>query len=398
VGLAFVSSLVPAQVVAQDWIFQPTFGLGVDYNDNVRLGSRTQAIEGQDDKVAGIELDAGARITRLSPTGSVTLLPFIRSSHYGSDTDASSDDYYLDTIFQHRQERSQWSLTARFADEEVLSAELDDRDFDDPDIDQPVTDDSGLVIFENRRTRFAFSPGVSINASERTTLGFAGRFTDVAYENSGTSLTDFKDARIEASVRRSLDEQNALTVKIFGTNYDPDIEGLETDTYGLTAELSRRFSQRYSGFVSAGYQYADTTSLGGATTNNEGALLFALGLSRRFLVSNLAVEVRRSVDPSGIASLLERDQFRVRLSRELSELTTASISARYQQTNGLTVDSPTANRDFGRVELRLNRQLSRAWAITAAYSYTTQEFADERSSESANEFNLGIRYLRPTRE
>jgi len=385
---------LPSDGFAQDWQFQPTITLTADYNDNIRLNAGGTQDGGE---ATGGVLRAEARIWRQSPTGIARFSPAVRSSQYG--TDADSNDYFMNAFFQHVGQKSEWTLEARYADEEVLNAEILDPDFDNPDIDNPITDDSGLVTVENRRNRLVLAPRVGFRLSQKTTLQFLGQYIDTGYDSGANSLSGFTSLYAEGALVRALSDKNTLGISLFGRNFDPDIQGFEADSYGAIATFERQVSAQNSGFVRVGYEKADIDSLlgGQVISESEGAFLFGVGATRQFEASRLVIDVQHSVSPSGIAELLRRILVRVRYVRELSERVRMTISVRYQDSKSILEDSALANRNLGRAELGLQRQLNRAWSVVGGYSYTRQEFADLSNAESSNAIYLGVQYSPPKR-
>lgn len=385
-----VATIAPLAAVAQDWRIEPTVLAAYDYNDNIRLNDDSQS-QGQDTDASGVAVELGADISRRAPTSLVRLRPWIRSTHYG--TDADSEDFFLDTLFRNTTPKSEWSFEARFQDEEVLSAEIADPDFDDPDIDRPINDDSGLVTQENRRQRFVVTPRAAFRLTERVTLGLSAGLIDTEYDNT-QAFSGFQNSFADISLSRRVSEKDTVRLLLFGRRFEPDLAGIESDSYGATLTYDRQITERYSTFVRAGYESIDTTSVvgGQSVDSSDGALLFGAGLRRQFEVSRLVLDAQRSVGPSGIAELLERNLVRARFIRDLSELTELRITARYQDTSSTADNSLLSDRQFARVELDVDRRLTRAFSVIAGYAYTRQEFDGAGSEESSNAVYVGFSY------
>ena len=385
--IALVAAGLSAEVRAQDWVFQPTIEAGVDYNDNVRLNEAQQNF---DDEVLGVDVSAGARISRRSPTGSVEILPRIRVTRYDSDIDADAEDFFLDGVFRRNGQTNRFALTARFIDEDVIRSELDDPDFDNPDVDRPITDDSGLVRIKNRMRLAGLFPDLEFDLSERTRLGFGAGFMDVDYDNDQGSLSGFQN--IDGSVRltRQLSDRDAIEARLFARTYEPDLGGFEADSVGLRLRLNRQVSEKLVGYVMAGYEDFDTSS-----GSSESAFLFGAGMTRQFVVSRLVFDISSSADPSGVGQVLERNQVRAKLERDLSDLTNVWFSLRFQETEGLLFDAPNSDREFLRAELGTERRLNRAWTVVARYAHTRQEFAVDNRDETSNALFVGVRFQPP---
>lgn len=396
VAILVTSSLfAPTIALAQAWTISPDLRLDFVFDDNARL----RADEALQDEISGGELDARVRFARTSPTGSIMFMPRLRTDRYSSDEEFDSDDYSAIFSGQHRTQKTTWSLSARYSNEEVRVAELEDPDFDNPDIDRPITDDSGISQVRDQRVRSTISPTVRLNISPKSQIEFAADYTDTSYDENAGGLEDYRFTNLEVNLIRQLTQQNLLSVGIFGNRFDVEDDSFTSDSGGLTARFTRQFSPRFSGFVSAGLQKIDSDffTAGSPDKSSDNTFLAAAGFTRQYEITRIIMDISHNVNPSGIGFLTERTQIRANLSRRLSPLITGTVDIRFLKENTVPDSQTRPDRDFGQIRLGLTWPLSRNWSLIAAYTHRRQKFATGTDEATANLASLGIRYSPPRR-
>jgi opacity protein-like surface antigen len=392
-AICFFCALTSAN--AQDWVIAPSVTLSAMYDDNSRLNVTDAA----QDELSGGDLDARVRIARRSPTGSVVLIPRVRAEFFPDDPEDESDDYFLNFNGTHKAQKSTWAFRARYSAQQVRTAEIEDPDFDNPDVDRPITDDSGVIQIENRRNRLSLSPGAEFQISPRTRVGIVVDHTDADYDNNDAGLQDYQNSAVSVNLTRQLTQQNAVSLQLFGSSYEPETGDSTSDSLGLTLQFARQLSERYSTQVFAGFQQVTTDSInaGQPSSITDDVPLGGVSLMREFQTSRLVLDLRHSVDPSGRGLVTERTHFRASFRHQFTPLLTGSISGRYVQENTVP-DSPfRPDRDFAALQLDASWRLNRNWTLLAAYVYTRQEFTIQSDSASSNRVRLGIRYAPPSR-
>lgn len=385
---------VPGNASAQAWSATPDIIIQGEYNDNARL----EVDEASQNEISGADLDASFRFQRRSPTGSFLFLPRVSTSYYPDDRDDDSTDAFVLLGGEHRTQRSIWSLRARYSDEQVRSAEIEDPDFNDPDIDRPITDDTGFIQVKNRRNRFVVSPSAQFRISERNWLGVLADYHVTSYDLQFSELRDNDYGYAEVNFRRELSPKTSLTVRAFGGTYESDDGNFSSDTAGIGAQVDHDISERNTFFVLAGAVQIDSDFVvsGIPGSESENAFVGGVGLTRDYEISRLVLDLRHTVDPAGGSFLTERTQLRVRFSRQLSQLVTGRMSLRVQTTNSVPSSDFVLDRDQGRLRLGLEWQLNRNWSLVTDYAYTVQEFEGQNDA-SSNSVGLGFRYAPPRR-
>ena len=326
------------------------------------------------------------------------MIPQVVVERYSSDADFDTEDFSFLFDSDHRSETSTWSFIARYSAEEVRSAEIADPDFDNPDIDRPISDDSGLIQSEGRRFRFNVSPGVEFDLTPTSQFSVVGNYTDSRFEEASDNLRDYTFGVLEFGFTHQLSERNSISTTLYGNRYDTEQDQQTSNGYGVTAELTSKISEQRTLFVNAGYEQIETEFDvdGTQTERSDGVFLFGAGLTQEYEVSRLVVDLRHSVDATGISTLVERSQARARFTRRLSPLLTAGVTARVLTEEPVSEDIER-DRDFAQVRLDLSWRLNRRWSFVAEYSYTSQEFSGRAGNAAANAVRLGLRYAPPVR-
>ena len=125
----------PAKSYSQQWKFEPVVALTANYNDNERLNLDDEI---QIDATA-LTVDANVRFVRRAQTSEIRIAPRIRSRNYIDDSSEDpidsledSNDLFFDFFARNQMQRGWYGIQARFSQEDVLTAEIDDPDFDNP--------------------------------------------------------------------------------------------------------------------------------------------------------------------------------------------------------------------------------------------------------------------------
>jgi hypothetical protein len=102
--------------------------------------------------------------------------------------------------------------------------------------------------------------------------------------------------------------------------------------------------------------------------------------------------VSRTVDPSGIGVLVQRDQWQLTREQRFSDLWSGSADVYWVVNQDLQSVAANQDRHYRYATLRLSRVLTRTWRVDAQYSYSWQRYAGEIDHAERNILMLGVHY------
>lgn len=371
---------------AADWSFDPRITLNAETDDNNRLTS----VPGQEIEVAGAEVDAQFTLQAETPRSTFRLVPRIRGTFYPDDGDEETDNQFLRAAYEYRGERSELIFDADYSRRETLGRYLPDIIDDNDNLGEPGEgEDLGNSPALNRQERFAVTPGVSFELTERTTLELGVGYLDVTFdEQVADDREDYNNMSADAGLRFDLSPTKSLTVRARAAQYEPD-DDVSTDSQALELEWSNRVSETSRVFVRGGSNRVEEIDALGNSGWNTG-FSGGAGVQWSFEVTQVFFDVDRDLDPNASGRLVERDQLRFRLSRRLSPVTTLRLVARGVRdgkTNNLDVFQ---EREYVAASVGFEWRMTRQFALGGGYEYVWRQIEDQPDDAVSNRLFLGI--------
>jgi hypothetical protein len=384
---------LPVTAYSQQWNFEPVVRLTAEYNDNRELTpDDTAKIDS-----SALTIDANGRFVRRAQSGEVRFAPRVRSKIYSEDLFENTNDVFLDFYAAKNLERSDYGLQARFSQEDVLTAELDDPDFDNPDVNKPVNLDTGRIRIGTERESLIFSPFFKHEWTETVGFGIDADYIDVTYDETERAFTDYTYASLGTELSFRISDRSTWSIRIIGSDYEAEEGNVrsESQTIGASLEFRHQFSSTMEGQVSVGYEDVDSDVMSGGATvsDSNGVTVFSAGITKRGDISRVVVDASQRVDPGGSGFLQERTQLRFRYTRQLSPKMYGNFDARVQTTEEVSPDPfVQRDRDYQRYGAGLEWRLSRQWSVRGDYRFTAQEFDGTPGSASSNEAAISFVY------
>src|SRR3569832_506908 len=139
----------------------------------------------------------------------------------------------------------------------------------------------------------------------------------------------------------------------------------QLDSSGAQVRVSTQFSERWSGAFSIGGRHSEGSGL---STDGGNGWLAEARVNRKDELGSWEAAVRRTVDPSGVGTLVQRDQLVLTREHDLSPLWHIGVSA-YLIENKDVQTLVASDRHYRNGVLRLSRKLTPAWYVALVYSY-----------------------------
>lgn len=375
---------------AAEWWLEPVVHSQTFYDDNLRLQRETEQsvwsvlVEprlagGRRIQRAGIAFDAGAQFRR-----------------YPGDSELDSNDQDLHLNSHYLTERSRFGLDLDLVRDTTLTSELEE---------------TGFVQVRRRRTSRTLSPSWTYALGPRDTLQLSYRFNSVSYDAPLTEFVDYDYQTLAGTWIRSLDAKNRVHVTGTYSRYEASEIDATNDTVGIQAGLERRFSERTTATVLAGWRRTDAEFLQRqfveilpgigfftqtpADAQSTGAL-FSAELEHKYPRAVFTANLSRSIDPGAAGSLYQRDQLRLNVRYRIDQRRVAGLGVhalRAESVEGASALRP--DRTAYRFNPWYSWQVSRELRLKAEYLYRWQEYEGVAGSAASNRVALTLEYEWP---
>jgi hypothetical protein len=276
-----------------------------------------------------------------------------------------------------------------------------DRATNDPasgNLGNPIGGDSGYLTIHNRVQVINVTPSATVTLTPRDHLELAANYMFAKYDQvipgSNVGYTD-----VSASVGYGYDltPRDTFTIQAMVGRNDPDGPSNATDSYGLQAGWGRHVSESAQIYARVGaerFKY-DQVSAGGSSKST--SVIAGAGINWTFQVSQLFVDLTRTVDPSAAGLSVERDQIRLKFNRSLTPKTSVYAGARALRDDAADSRPNFNKRTYAIATLGFEWRPLRAWSVTGEYNFTHQKFTNDPQAAKSNSFMLSLVY-EPHRE
>lgn len=381
----------PAAYAAQ-WEFLPRVDVGALANDNYTLTPDSA----EKVSVSGGWVDAALALRATTPLTEFTLTPQLSSTYLPGDEVWESDDRFLRLDWSREGQRFTAALRGDYADEATLSSELPSSDVDG-DLGDPDSGDAGFVTVRNRRERLQLLPRVSFAVTQRSTILLDAAYQDVDYDQEILGdTTSYSNTSASIGYQFRTSPTSTLTLRGTASRFEPDVGDDDSDSYGARVEWASRRSEVTRWYVRAGAEQVDIPVTGSpGATNSETGYEGGVGVDWKFQVTRLFIDATLSVDPNATGRVIERDQLRLRLTRQFSPRLSGFFGARATRDTALSDEAATfRDRDYATGSVGLEWRMTREFSLVGQYDVTWQEYEASPADATANSIQLSIVYAR----
>lgn len=371
---------------AANWEFLPRLEGGGTYNDNYRMSE----ISADKVQVYGPYINAQLAADLVSPRGHLDIVPSVNSTYYPSDTSDDSTNEFLDIDGDYKGLRSDLKGVAQYFDETTIISELPPATFPGVGLGQEVGGATGRVSFRNREQFFRVAPEYLYDLTQRAHLDLQG---DVQHASFGKSLIQqfgYDNYTGRVGMLFDVTPRSEFSVKGVISRFSPQV-GAKTNRYGVDLEWDLRNSQIMHTYLRLGAnRVAAQTPLGKLNSN---AITGGAGVEWDFQITQVVLDVLRSISPSDAGSMITNDEVRFRLLHAFEPRFSGFIGARALRVRGVSNQAALAiqGEDYVAGELGVTYQFSLSFRVQATYDLTWQRFQGEPTAES-NAVGLALIY------
>jgi hypothetical protein len=384
VGMILLSC--PAVGNAAEWSFDPAISAALGYESNVALTTVSH------NSISEGVLVPGLTIRRLTETSAVNIGLLGRATYYsGSEFPDTYKAQVTLSSFVQSTERTKFGLDAVSRWDTLFQSSVlgtGTGNIQDVDI--------GLVTTAVRREWREVRPSVTYALTERSSVRFLYRLTDVQFGSVGTTgLVDYQQNYLSGTYSYRLTPTDDLNLVAVGANYHPS-KGTDSDTVEILAGITHRFSETANAGLRAGAGKTTETMSDGSHVGTSLFVLEARG-SERSELSRLEAAISRNVQPSGSGRSVSADQLRVDWSRKLSETMGSLLRSTVFRNKSLQGSDPLVDRRYVEASAGVNWIVAPEWSVGVAYQYRYQKYDAAVDSARSSGVFVAVNWAPPRR-
>lgn len=376
VRLAWYGALIaglfgsPADVRAAEWSINGGIRQVFQYDDNVRLRTTDP------DWDWGGTLSSRIGLHRRSQTLDVKLdgrLDFTRFAH---DENLNSDDQFAILESRYDTELGAWHLDARVSRESTRTSEVTD---------------TGAFQIDATRLAYSINPFWSYNVSPRDNFKANFNYTEVRYD-TGT-LTEYRYYKATARWDRRVTEVDDIDLLLSGSRYETlERDGRQQHALGAEVGYRHSFSEQLKVRGAGGVSFVSQESPSDESFGGLGSLRLEY---RPAELTEITVEGRTAVQPSGSGFLEQRDSFDLEVAHRLAVDTFLNLTAFYQRNDEILSDDSGGDRHYFSVMPAVVWRFARNWDLSASYRHREQKAGDGAPWAKSNAVFLTLAYRTP---
>lgn len=422
---ATLLSVLAGDAVAAEWQLNPVVELGALSNDNYRLN-----LPGESQSVNGLETDLQAQLRAVTDVTDFRFTPEVHATYFPDNHYQDETDPFLNINWSYNGQRLKTGLAMNYSDVSIVLPGAGTGEnagqvgtvgggpgTGTGGLGNPTTGDSGYINIENRQQTINVVPTLDFEFAPHRHLQVTANYADVKFdENVDGSFVGFKSEGGTVGLSQDLTQRDALTLRaIVGHNQPAStFAGTlgDTSNYGGLVEWTRHFSEIAQAYVRIGDEVTRFDSTVMAPAQSQNAVVAAAqgqngiivpahnqntwvaggGFVWTYQVSQIFLDLNRTVDPNTSGYVVTRDQLRLQTNRDFSARLSGFLGVAALQDKSTGNAPGFAERKYVTGNIGFQWRYSRAWTLKGSYTYTWQRYQGYPSIEDSNAFMVAVVY------
>jgi hypothetical protein len=357
--------LSAAPAVATEVVYNPRVEVDGGYDDNANLSGLSST------KIGAGSAGADARLEILAdePNWQWRMTPEARGAYFADHTELNSNAEFLSLLGQRTGPRYSFGVYAYGSSQSLLKGYLPTAALG-AGLGQQEPGATVGNLTTNRQLLGYIAPNYSLQITPRRKLALTASYTDSSYShNLVAGYTPYRNATGSAALVLDATRTGSLALRVLGSQFKPDV-GLTTDTYGFETEWDGHFSATKEYYLRLGVNHS-TFSAGGTLTSTgvpkSTNVSGGAGTHWTYQVTEVFVDLMRSVNPTAQGYAVEEDQLRFRLARRFTPRFAGFLGARVildHPFTGATINVPSQHYEYGTAGFE--------WRLTRAFALVTE--------------------------
>lgn len=372
-SVSLLSCVLLPSVQAAEWSLSGSLNPSLEYDDNIFMRDKNKV---------------GDYHSRMTPTliaayklekSDVSFSTGYVMDRYETSRFLDNDDPFYRFNSTYQTQRSSWGLGLSYVESSSRS---------------DAEEDTGDFETNSTSTTKTINPSFGYQLTERDSVSVSGRYTK--REFSTIDFSDNETRTLSTSWQHQFTERlnGGLSLSANNNKSNGVISKTDDDTYNLSLTSSYDMSEIWTINGSVGVRQLDskqTNAFGVTDKNTDSGSSLDINVSYKHDVDTANLSISRSVSASSTGNVNEHDVIRLSLSRQLSEMLTASISSSYQETRSAS-DSSTNVRKNINLTPSLNWNFSSNANLGLSYRYRQQKESQVKTNVSSNAIMLTLNY------
>ena len=378
---------------AAEWSMEPSVDLRTEYNDNINFTSAPHP------SVWGVILSPDVKFSGTTEALNVTGGLRFNFNRYFGEQGLDTNDHILTLRSSYKGERDVLGLNVDSVEDSTLVSELSD---------------TGVVLARDQRRLLSISPSWSHSLTERTTITASYTYNDVNYANNvETGLIDYRDQTATLALSYRPGERDLASLTGYYDRYETNPGLFLANTYGIEVGYDRAFSETLHGSLAigsrttrststtqalvcdgpilAGICFGNVTTVKSVTKANSTGYIFAANLDEQWETAKLSAALSRTINPSGLGTIVETDHLGLTWTQEWSPTVSSSVGANlYRSRYGQNVTGN--NNSYYTIEPGVSWRMTENWTLRGGYSYRSARYEGSQAHASANVAYLVLSY------
>lgn len=338
----------------------------------------------------------GNVVLELHDVGAVTefrFAPGVYATYFPNNKDVQSTDPYAYLELIRHGQTSTARLWADWSSQSTVFSERLSSDVGAGGLGNPTGGDSGYLALRNRTQTFHVNPWFAAELSPLNHATAELNYYDSKYDNFiPNTNVGYRAAIGTVGWVHDLTPRTSWTVRALYSHYQPDGAAGSTNSAGLEGEWHERVSEKSQAYVRVGARRARFDQVAAGQPDHATSFTGGAGVNWSFQVTQLFLDLTRTVDPNSTGFTVVRDQLRGRIKRNLAPLLQGYVGARVLKDTAQQSGRPFNDRAYAVGTAGLEWRLLRAWTLVAEYNYTRQKYQNDPEAAKSNAATLSFVY------
>lgn len=387
--------------VAADWQFNPVVEVGAMSDDNYRLN-----VPGETQSVAGGEADVQAQVRAVTPVTDLKITPEVRATYFPDERHDDETDPFLNIDWSQKGQRLNTDVLMNYSKVSVVQVLTGTGQVGTVGsgpgtplggLGNPTGGDSGYIDVQNRQQSINVVPSLDFEFAPHRHFQLTGNYADVSFDqNIPGSFVGFKSEGGTVGLAEDLTPRDSVALRaIFSHTQPDDISNngaLSNSTnYGGVVEWTRHISEIAQAYIRLGDSVVRSSSTGVSGSVEQNNWVAGGGFTWQYQVTQIFLDLTRTVDPSVTGYEISRAQARLLVTRDFSPRLTGSLGVTGLMDHAAGNDVGYDQRKYASGNIGLQWRYTRAWTLKGSYTYIWQRY-QSTPLEDSNTFVVAVVY------
>jgi hypothetical protein len=372
---------------AADWQWDPRVDIAGNYDTNYGLNSGNA----ENTSVAGSSLDLSLRASYMDPNTKFDITPRAQAIYYPGQSEFDSNNFFLDSNFEHLWQRANFSVNEMFWSQDVLRSYLPTTAIGTALGQTSAGADLADINQRIRQDLLVLTPTATFDLSPREHLVVQAQYLDVNYSEAiQGEIQNFQSFTGSVGLGFAVTPQSTVTVSGNASDLKP-ATGSGATTYGGQGQWDTHLSERMQAYAKLGLEHTsfDLAQYGKSSATSVSG---GLGISRKFVTYDLFADFARSVSPDSAGDVVVRNDLRLRLEHKFSGRTSGYVGLRAIDQSALGNSVTFIGQRYGQGAIGVEWRIYRQFSIISEYAYTSLKESNTPQSPGSNAVTITLRY------